>query len=65
MKEKLLIGLDFGSDSIRAVLVNQNGKCLAASVSNYPRWNKKMYSDANENRFRQHPLDYIESMTEV
>ena len=65
MKEKLLIGLDFGSDSVRAVLVNQNGKCLATSVSNYPRWNKKMYSDANENRFRQHPLDYIESMTEV
>ena len=65
MKEKLLIGLDFGSDSVRAVLVNQCGENIATAVSNYRRWSEKMYCNATENQFRQHPLDYIESMTQV
>lgn len=35
--EKLLIGLDFGSDSVRAVLVTENGEQLATSVHEYAR----------------------------
>ena len=35
--EKLLIGLDFGSDSVRAVLVTENGEQLAAGVHEYTR----------------------------
>lgn len=65
MKEKLLIGIDFGSDSVRAVLVNENGENLATAVSFYPRWKEKMYCNAAGNLFRQHPLDYLESMTAV
>ena len=35
---------------------------LGSSVRNYPRWAKGLYCDPVDNRFRQHPLDYLESM---
>ena len=58
-----VIGIDFGTDSVRSVVVDANtGKVLGASVKYYPRWAKGLYCDANANRFRQHPLDYVESM---
>jgi len=63
--EDLLIGLDFGSDSVRAVLVTAQGKQLATSVHNYTRWARGMYSDAAVSRFRQHPLDYLEGIETV
>ncbi|MFK0569743.1 ribulokinase [Endozoicomonas sp.] len=64
MAESYVIGLDFGSDSARAVIVNtHNGKELGCGVCNYPRWMEEQYSDAAESRFRHHPLDYIEAMT--
>lgn len=61
--DSLVIGLDYGSDSVRAVLVNAtDGKQIASSVFNYPRWQQGLYCDAAQNRFRQHPLDYIEGL---
>ena len=61
----LLIGLDFGSDSVRAVLVSSTGEELKSCVHNYTRWNKGLYSDNAIAQFRQHPLDYLEGMTNV
>jgi len=60
---KLTIGLDFGSDSVRAVLVDAaQGEILGSCVHNYKRWSQGKFSNAQESRFRQHPLDYLESM---
>lgn len=66
MSNPCVIGVDFGSDSVRAILVDAtNGKELASRVSYYPRWKKELYCNPSTNQFRQHPLDYLETLTEV
>ena len=58
-----VIGVDFGTDSVRSVLIDtSNGNEICASIFNYPRWKKGLYCNAAKNQFRQHPLDYVEGL---
>lgn len=63
MIKKYVIGLDYGTDSVRSVVVDTGtGESVGTAVFEYPRWKKGLYCDPSANRFRQHPLDYIEGM---
>ena len=58
-----VLGLDFGTDSVRAILVDAtDGREISSQVVDYARWAKGEYCDAARNRFRQHPLDYLEGL---
>ena len=62
-KDKYVIGVDYGTDSVRSVIVDtSNGAELASSVFHYPRWKEGKYCDPVNNQFRQHPLDYLEGL---
>lgn len=61
--KKYVIGLDYGTDSVRAVLIDtENGAELATSVSYYQRWKEGKFCKPEQNQFRQHPLDHIEGL---
>lgn len=61
--EAYVIGVDFGTDSVRALLVNAHtGTEVAQAVHYYARWKKLLYCKPARNQFRQHPLDYIEGL---
>lgn len=63
MAKKYVIGIDYGTDSVRSVVVDtSNGKIIGTSVFEYPRWKKGLFCDPSINQFRQHPLDYIEGL---
>ncbi len=63
MAKKYVIGIDYGTDSVRSVVVDtSNGQIAGMSVFEYPRWKKGLYCDPSVNQFRQHPLDYIEGL---
>ena len=62
-KDSLIIGIDFGTDSVRAVVIDsQSGKELANEVAYYKRWGAGKFCDPAKNMFRQHPKDYTEGM---
>lgn len=63
MSKAYVIGLDYGSDSVRSVLVDAtNGEEVSSAVFYYPRWSNGKFCDPMTNQFRQHPLDYIEGL---
>ena len=58
---KYVIGLDYGSDSARAIVINaETGTELASSVKYYPRWMEGKYCIPSANQYRQHPQDYMD-----
>ena len=66
MKHKYVIGVDFGTDSVRALLADaMDGREMDSEVSLYHRWNKGYYCDVRHSQFRHHPKDYLESLQEA
>jgi L-ribulokinase len=61
-KDQFVIGVDYGTDSVRSILVDAAGREVTASVFYYPRWKDGLYCNPSENQFRQHPLDYVEGL---
>ena len=61
-----IIGLDYGTDSCRAIIVEaETGKEVATAVKYYPRWMEGNYCNPQANQYRQHPLDYIEVLEDT
>ena len=62
-KESFVIGVDYGTDSVRSIIVDTgSGQEICSSVFKYPRWNDGLFCNPALNQFRQHPLDYIEGL---
>jgi L-ribulokinase len=62
-EKSYVIGVDYGTDSVRSVILDtDNGEEIASSVFNYPRWKDGLFCDPAQNQFRQHPLDYVEGL---
>jgi len=65
-KEAYVAGVDYGTDSVRAIVVNAySGEEVASSVYYYPRWRDQLYCNAELNQFRQHPQDYLDGLESV
>ena len=63
MNTHYVIGLDYGTDSVRAVLVDTvSGEEVSTDIFHYPRWAEGKYCEPVSNQFRQHPLDYLEGL---
>jgi L-ribulokinase len=61
--EAFVIGVDYGTDSVRSIIADaSDGVEVASAVYYYPRWKEGRYCNAATNQFRQHPLDYIEGL---
>jgi len=62
-EDSFVIGVDFGTDSVRALVVDTaTGEETATAVHRFARWKRGEYCDAVANRFRQHPLDHLEAL---
>jgi len=63
MNNAYVIGVDFGTDSVRSVIIDAaNGNEITSAVFYYPRWKEGLFCNASINQFRQHPLDYTEGL---
>lgn len=63
MENSFVIGADFGTDSVRSLVVNvTTGEEVGSAVHYYPRWQKGKYCDPSSQQYRQHPLDYLEGL---
>ncbi len=66
MQPAYVIGVDFGTDSVRSVVVNAHtGEELSEGVHEYTRWKEGAYCNPAVSQFRQHPLDYLEGLEQA
>ena len=65
MKSKYTIGLDFGTNSVRALIVDvTNGEEIATSVWNYRYGDAGVIMDSKDPHLaRQHPQDYVDGVS--
>lgn len=60
MKAAYTIGLDYGTNSVRGLIVNTaNGREVATAVWNYPSGTQGVILSRDPNLARQHPADYV------
>lgn len=66
MSTNYVIGVDFGSDSVRSVLVDTvDGRVVETSVFSYPRWKKGEFCEPAQSQYRQHPQDHLEGLKQT
>lgn len=66
MVERYAIGIDFGTDTVRALVVNvATGEEVGTAVSKYRRWSNGEFCDPDTNQYRQHPSDYVEGLEDA
>jgi L-ribulokinase len=63
LTRQFVIGVDYGTDSVRSIIVDaSSGEEIASSVYHYPRWRDGLFCNPSKNQFRQHPQDYIDGL---
>ena len=66
MQDSCVIGVDFGTDGVRAIGVNAvTGEIMGSETDDFRRWKEGRYCNSSINQFRQHPLDHFESLERV
>ncbi len=61
MSNKYSIGLDYGTNSVRALIVDvKNGREVASAAWNYARGTQGVILARDPNLARQHPQDYVD-----
>src|SRR5215212_7070041 len=60
MSAKYTIGLDYGTNSVRTLIVDTaNGREVASAVWNYEHGREGVILSRDPNLARQHPVDYV------
>lgn len=66
MNSAFTIGLDYGTNSVRTLIVNTaNGKEVASAVWNYEHGTQGVILSRDPNLARQHPADYVRGAEET
>lgn len=62
MERNLTVGVDFGTSSVRAVILDgRSGEEIATAACGFPSWDRGDFCDPPTSVFRQHPAELIES----